>query len=116
MSRITHVATLPDLLKEAGYTTMMIGKTHFGPVPDSRDHVLGEDYDQYLKAHGLAPFSKRQMPTPIPEEHFRDTYYAMQTISQIDQTLQNNDGPFFAFCSLPAPHPPETPPGDWTNA
>lgn len=116
MTRITHVPTLPDLLKEAGYTNIMVGKTHFNPMPDSFDYVLGDDYDHYLQEHGLPPFNKRQMPTPIPEEHFRDTYYVNQTIAQIDHTIQNNDGPFFAFCSLPAPHPPETPPGDWINA
>ena len=27
-----------DTLKEAGYKTAMIGKTHFGPVPDSFDY------------------------------------------------------------------------------
>jgi len=103
MTRITHVPTLPDLLKEAGYTNIMVSKTHFNPVPDSFDYVLGDDYDHYLQEHGLPPFNKRQMPTPIPEEHFRDTYYVNQTIAQIDHTIHNHDGPFFAFCSLQPP-------------
>jgi arylsulfatase A-like enzyme len=51
-------------------------------------------------------------PTPIPEEHFRETWLVDQTIEQIE--MSRKDGrPFFAFCSMPAPHPPETPPGKW---
>ncbi len=33
--RHTHLPMLPDLLKAQGYHTIMVGKTHFDPVPES---------------------------------------------------------------------------------
>ena len=35
--RFDHLPALPDLLKDAGYYNIMVGKTHFGPVHKSFD-------------------------------------------------------------------------------
>ncbi|MYF18466.1 MAG: sulfatase-like hydrolase/transferase [Gemmatimonadetes bacterium] len=114
MTRLTHFPTLPDLLKEQGYTNIMVGKQHFGQTPDTFDIIIGQDdYREYIPKHGFTPQDCHKQPTPVPEEHFLDTFFAIQTIEQIDQVVKSDSGPFFAFCSFPAPHPPECPPGDW---
>ena len=35
IERRTHPTLLPDLLEASGYTNIMVGKSHFGPVPAS---------------------------------------------------------------------------------
>lgn len=123
INRRTDVEVFPDYLKKQGYTNIMVGKTHFGPVPDSFDiqYVLhGEKssnsddfYGQHLKEHGFERASSH--PNPIPEELFMDAFLVDTTIEQIDKVLAEKKGPFFAFCSMPSPHGPIDPPGKWAN-
>jgi len=113
-TRQTHFPTFPDLLKAEGYHNIIVGKTHFGAIPEGFDVVLDSEYKDYLKDRGYDPDDLKVQPTPIPEKHFRETWMVDQTIAEIEKS-KNNDAPFFAFCSMPAPHPPETPPGEWLN-
>lgn len=92
MTRLTHFPTLPDLLKEQGYTNIMVGKQHFGQTPDTFDIIIGQDdYREYIPKHGFTPQDCHRQPTPVPEEHFLDTFFAKQTIEQIDQVVKRNN-------------------------
>ena len=73
MSRLNHLPTFLDLLKAEGYTNIMVGKTHFGRVPGSFDMVLGMDHPEYLADLGYNPKEAYVHPTPVPEEHYRET-------------------------------------------
>ncbi len=106
--RRTHLVTLPDLLKEQGYTTIMVGKTHFGPIPDSFDVVAGDGYRDWLGQQDYDP----DRAAVMPERLHRDSYLTELTVQQMRKAAEGSD-PFFAFCSLHAPHPPARPPGDW---
>lgn len=122
VQRHTHLTLLPDLLKAAGYTNIMVGKTHFGPVPDSFDvqHVLkgekGNDaddfYGQHLRAHGYRRGSKH--PNEIPEELFSEAFLVDTTMREIERAASCS-APFFAFCSMLSPHEPLDPPGKWAT-
>jgi arylsulfatase A-like enzyme len=114
-TRLNHFKTFPDLLKDQGCHNIMVGKTHFGAIPDSFDVVLESEYKEYLKTRGYDCDDLKVQPTPILEEHFRETWLVDQTIAGIDKA-RSSDTPFFAFCSMSTPHPPETPPGDWIDA
>src|SRR5690606_26967112 len=71
-----------DLLAAAGYTNIMVGKTHFGPTPASfHEQVIvkgkkagtGNDpYAERLRAAGYEKVSKH--PNPIPEELFEPAF------------------------------------------
>ncbi len=123
INRRTDVEVFPDYLKKQGYTNIMVGKTHFGPVPDSFDIQFllhgekssGSDdfYGRHLKKHGFERASSH--PNPIPEELFMDAFLVDTTIEQIDKVQAEKKGPFFAFCSMPSPHGPIDPPGKWAN-
>jgi len=134
VARRTGQTVFPDLLAAQGYTNIMVGKTHFGPVSDSFhvQHVLsggkessGDDfYTQHLRRHGYQRVSRH--PNPIPEEHFLESLLVDTTIKEIDRHVagEPRDGseaagsrkPFFAFCSMISPHGPLDPPGAWANA
>ncbi len=119
ISRRTELPVFPDFLKEQGYYNIMIGKTHFEPVPESFDATcitgekgqnIDDSYAEYLRGHNIARTEKN-----IPEEHFLDKFLIDRTIGEIDETLEREKGPFFAFCSLPSPHSPIDPPEKWAH-
>ncbi len=113
-----------DLLANAGYTNIMVGKTHFGPTPDSfHEQVIvkgkksgtGDDpYSERLRAAGYEKVSTH--PNPIPEDLFEPAFVVDATIDAIGRTMDKASGPFFAWCSILCPHGPLDPPGRWAGA
>ncbi|HET7559552.1 MAG TPA: sulfatase-like hydrolase/transferase [Limnochordia bacterium] len=120
-----QLATLPQLLGLAGYTTHAIGKMHFRPVrrhfgfqrlqlmEEIPDYRQDDEYLQYLQAHGYGHVRwvhgvrsiLYQLPqvSVLPEAHHGSTWVADRTI---DFLAQNRNRPFFCFSSWIAPHPP----------
>lgn len=122
IARRTHLTVYPDLLKGAGYSTILVGKAHFGPMPEGFDIrcVVGEKFakrddpwSEMLRAHGLA--RPTAYPHAIPEELFMDAFLVDQAIRAIGTTVEARRGPFFAHCSLVSPHEPHDPPGRWAE-
>ncbi len=105
MARKERQITLPDILRKEGYTNLMFGKTHFGPVPDSFDLLFDPSPKDFKVPAG------ENFPD---EKKMIDTHIVDRTISEIEK-LKTSEKPFFAFCSLHAPHPPVNPPEDWDN-
>jgi arylsulfatase A-like enzyme len=125
VARRDGLTLFPDLLAEAGYRNIMVGKTHFGPVPDSFhvQHVLrGEKsadnddfYGRHLRSHGYSRATSH--PNPVPEELFSEAFLVDTTIREIDRAVSEDASrPFFAFMSLLSPHGPVDPPGRWATA
>ena len=123
IDRREDVPILTDALEKAGYTNIMVGKTHFGPVPASF-HVTNitkgeknsdndDEYARHIRNHGYSRSSSH--PNPIPPELFMDAYLADRTIESIERVRSADKGPFFAFCSFPSPHGPIDPPGEWAT-
>ncbi|HEY3512628.1 sulfatase-like hydrolase/transferase [Kribbella sp. NPDC051137] len=121
IARRPDLVTLPKLLGRAGYHTIMVGKTHFGgPAAFDDESVLGgekgaeveDDYARHLAAHGFGRASAH--PNPIPPDLFCDAFLVDRTIEGISRHRTERPAqPFFAFCSLPSPHSPLDPPGEW---
>ncbi|TVQ29109.1 MAG: DUF4976 domain-containing protein, partial [Spirochaetaceae bacterium] len=120
IDRRTDLPVFTDALADVGYRNIIVGKAHFGPVPDSFhvQHILkgekGSDsddfYARHIRGHGHSRSSAH--PNPVPPELFMDAFLADTTIAEIDRARA--DGvPFFAFCSMPSPHSPNDPPGEW---
>ena len=122
--RHEHLPLLPDLLEQAGYRNIMVGKTHFGPVPDSFhvQHTVGEKnqnrddaYAKFIESMGYPRATRSFEPNPVPEDLFMDSFIARRTIEEIDRAVSEHDGPFFAFFSMVSPHAPIDPPGNWAS-
>jgi arylsulfatase A-like enzyme len=126
IERRTDVSLLPNLLKDGGYHTIMVGKGDFGPPESYRFdvcHLLkgekGRDVDdfyaEHLRARGYSRATKRR--NPVPEDLFCEAFLVDTTIREIDRAVDAGGGrPFFAFCSMLSPHAPLDPPGRWADA
>ncbi len=124
-----QVVTLPQLLKEAGYHTYMVGKWHMGKAPDQipaargfeRDFTLLDGGGSYWDMKNVTAASPRlvftedgRYLTRLPKDYYATKTYTDKVISFID--ANRSDGkPFFAYVSHQAPHDPYHLPKEWRN-
>ena len=124
-----RVTTLPQLLKDAGYHTYMVGKWHLGKTPEQiprargfeRDFSLLDGAGSYWDMTNFTAASPKSVFTEdgrylnkLPDDYYATKTYTDKLIGFID--AQRGDGkPFFAYVSHQAPHDPYHLPKDWRN-
>ncbi len=124
-----RVTTLPQVLKDAGYHTYMVGKWHLGKSPDKipaargfeRDFTLLDGAGSYWDMTNFAAVSPKSVftedgkyLTELPKDYYATKTYTDKLISFID--ANRGDGkPFFAYVSHQAPHDPFHLPKEWRN-
>lgn len=123
--------TLPGVLRDAGYHTMMVGRSmHQHPVRKrygydqmiTACHMGGTDYDDWLQAHaplntagyydgGLLHNDWTAKPFHLPET----LHHTNWTVDMALDLLRKRDPscPFFLTVSFLAPHPPLQPPAHY---
>jgi arylsulfatase len=122
-----RVTTLPQLLKDAGYHTYMVGKWHLGKNPDQIPAARGFERDFSLLDGGGSYWDMTNITAASPKSVFTEDgkyltklpkdYYATQTytdklIGFIDAN-RGDDKPFFAYVAHQAPHEPYHLPKEW---
>lgn len=123
------VVTLPQLLKQVGYHTYMVGKWHLGKAPDlipaargfEKDFSLLDGAGSYWDMTNFTAASPKSVFTEngkylkaLPEDYYATKTYTDKLIEFIDDN--KNDGkPFFAYVAHQAPHDPYHLPRDWRN-
>ncbi|TRO36899.1 arylsulfatase [Pseudomonas putida] len=115
-----NVATLAELLHDAGYRTYIAGKWHLGMQPAQQPHNRGFDQAYVLLEGGAAHFKQANMDLQsnysatyrhngeliaLPDDFYSTTWYTDRLIDAIDQGKASNK-PFFAFAAYTAPHWP----------
>lgn len=126
IERTTYVTPLPQLLQEAGYRTILVGKAHFGAIgtPGADPRTLGFEVNvaghaagglaSYLGENnfGNVPGAAEQPPFAVPgleqywgEDIFVTEALTREAIKQIDTALMH-DRPFFLYMSHYAVHVP----------
>ncbi len=124
-----QVVTLPQLLKDAGYHTYMVGKWHLGKAPEQipaargfeRDFSLLDGAGSYWDMTNFTAASPRSVftedgryLTELPKDYYATKTYTDKMIEFID--ANHGDGkPFFAYVSHQAPHDPYHLPQEWRN-
>jgi arylsulfatase len=121
------VATLPQLLKDAGYHTYMVGKWHLGKAPSQipaargfeRDFSLLDGMGSYWDMTNFAAATPTSVYTEdgrylrkLPKGFYATKTYTDKLIGFID--ANRGDGkPFFAYVAHQAPHEPYHLPSEW---
>lgn len=126
----TRVATLPALLREAGYHTYMAAKWHLGERPDQWPSQRGFERDfallQGAASHwsdmlGLLPsephvtFTRNgEKVTELPADYYSSKYFTDFMLQCIDEHADDGK-PFFAYLGYQAPHGPLAVPDQWRD-
>ena len=127
--------TFPELLANAGYDTIAIGKMHFSPtrrhngfnkmqlmeeLPRFRED---DEYAMFLKDNGYGNVGSlhgvrhllymRPQQSIIPEHLHGSRWVAEETMKAIEEN--RNHRPFMIWASFIAPHPPFDVPHEWAH-
>jgi arylsulfatase A-like enzyme len=117
---------LPEVMRDAGYTTLHAGKWHVGPAPGQRSWERGFE-QTYGSLHGTSPVW-RHSGTPGPDGdfwqrngqpltevgvHTTDLLTAQAIAWLHEQAARPAPKPWFLYLAHFAPHTPLDPPKDW---
>ncbi len=117
------VPLLPELLRDKGYHTAMVGKWHLGLSAPDRPNDRGFEFfhgylgdmmdDYYTHRRRGINYMRRNLELIHPEGHATDLFsdWAVDYV----QSRQASDAPFFLYLAYNAPHTPIQPPDDWRD-
>ena len=119
-----NVVAFPELLKQGGYHTYMVGKWHLGITEElspatrgfENSYALVQGGASHFDQTGIITYDAKKTPVAIyredgkavnlPKENFYSSdFFASKTIEYIDKN--KGDGkPFFSYLAFTAPHWP----------
>lgn len=114
-----QVVTIPEILREHGYHTYMVGKWHLGDGPGKDPFDRGFEESFILETGGgshwndkkpLSPlqhmnYTRNGMLVELPDDFYSSKNYTDSLISFIDKNKSDNK-PFFSYLSYTAVHDP----------
>jgi arylsulfatase len=122
-----RVVTLPQLLRDNGYHTYMVGKWHLGKDPEhipaargfERDFTLLDGAGSYWDMTNFTAAAPKSVftedgryLTELPDDYYATKTYTDKLIGFIEAGRKDGN-PFFAYVSHQAPHDPFHLPQEW---
>ncbi len=122
-----RVVTLPQLLRDKGYHTYMVGKWHLGKDPEhipaargfERDFTLLDGAGSYWDMNNFTAAAPKSVftedgryLTELPDDYYATKTYTDKLIGFIESGRKDGN-PFFAYVSHQAPHDPFHLPREW---
>jgi arylsulfatase len=110
-----NCVTVAEVLKSAGYTTLMTGKWHLGidqkqcwPLQRGFDRYFGclSGAINYFKPGGDRGLTDGNEPIEAPEGFYATDNFTDKAIRYIDDATKDSDTPFFLYLAYNAPHWP----------
>lgn len=119
--------TLPQVLKENGYKTLMAGKWHLGYTSETNPARKGFDYsyallngaDSHFKTlpdniQRKTIYTENGQKVELPDDFYSTDFFTQKVIEYIGNEESQNK-PFFAYVALTAPHWPLQVPERYLN-
>lgn len=117
----SHAVMLPEMLKQAGYDTAIIGKWHLGLESPKTPNEHGFEYfhgflgdmmdDYYSHLRHNINYMRLNDQEIDPKGHATDLFTEW-TVDYIKDRAKS-DKPFFLYLAYNAPHTPIQPPDEW---
>jgi arylsulfatase len=122
-----QVATIPEILRGAGYHTYMAGKWHLGEADDQSPHSRGFERTFTMMNGGGSHWADMRPLSPsqemiyrrdgeriatLPDDFYSSKNYTDALIEFIDSN-RGDEQPFFAYLSYTAPHDPLHAPAEY---
>ncbi|GAB3010353.1 arylsulfatase [Mycobacterium bourgelatii] len=116
-----RVVALPELLRDAGYLTLMSGKWHLGSTIETSPWARGFERSFALLPAGASHYggSGARGFSPVPtlyteddqfvtvgEDFYSSDFYADNLLRYFRERCEDDDRPFFAYLPFQAPHWP----------
>jgi arylsulfatase A-like enzyme len=116
-----RVVALPELLRDAGYLTLMSGKWHLGSTIDRSPWARGFERSFALLPAGASHYSAAAgggfSPAPtlyteddqfvtVDDDFYSSDFYADTLLRYFRERAEGDDRPFFAYLPFQAPHWP----------
>ncbi len=109
--RLTHGFEQVSIMESGRMLAQFDPKGELTGVEDYYDYLSDVGWHGYTRAHGIGNNDIHPGVSPLPEEHFVDTWVGTTTLKNLEQHRQAKaDKPFFMFMSFPKPHAPYDPP------
>ena len=117
--------TLPELLRDGGYHTGMVGKWHLGYEAPNLPNLRGFDFfhgflgdmmdDYWTHLRGGENWMRHNQDVITPTGHATELFsdWAIDFVKA--RASRPTDQPFFLYLAYNAPHFPIQPPADWVD-
>jgi arylsulfatase A-like enzyme len=122
-----RVASIPTLLRDAGYYTAMAGKWHLGEELEQDPSRRGFQNaytmltggtshfdDEWMMYANYAPiYRENGVRVHVPKGFYSSEFYTSKLIEYLDE--RPADQPFFGYLAFTAPHDPLHAPDEWVD-